>query len=140
MSGVGDVDKVFLLGLTRDIVAAYVTNNSVEPPALEEMISDVYSALEAIQLGENAVLDVEVFDPAVPIETSLSDDYIICLEDGLPFKSLKRHIRSKYGLSPDAYREKWKLPPDYPMVAPNYAKERSRIAKMSGLGRKSGNR
>jgi len=74
--------------------------------------------------------------PAVPIENSVTDDVIYCLEDGQPYKSLKRHIRAKYNLSPEDYREKWNLPPDYPMVAKNYAKERSKLAKKSGLGRK----
>lgn len=140
MSGIGDADKVFLLGLTRDIVAAYVAHNAVAPSALEDLISDIYLALESTQAGDKTTSDVADLEPAVPIEASVSDDHIICLEDGLPFKSLKRHIRSKYALSPDAYREKWKLPSDYPMVAPNYAKERSRIAKKSGLGRKRGDR
>jgi len=75
-------------------------------------------------------------EPAVPIETSVSEDVIICLEDGLPFKSLKRHLRTKYDLTPDAYREKWGLPADYPMVAPSYAKQRSKLARESGLGRR----
>lgn len=121
-----------LLELTADIVAAYAANNEISAEAVPALIGDVYAALNAA--GQDA-LEPEPLIPAVPVTESLTDDYIICLEDGEQYKSLKRHIRTNHDLTPMAYREKWGLPKDYPMVAPNYAKERSALAKKSGLGR-----
>ncbi len=136
MNGDEDVDKVFLLGLTRDIVSAYIANNALNADDLPRVIERVFTALVNAPHVPSETDTLSGLQPAVPISESITDAHIICLEDGLPFKSLKRHLRSKYGLTPEAYREKWQLPPDYPMVAPNYAKARSRIAKNTGLGRK----
>lgn len=119
--------------LAADIVSAYVSNNSVPASDLPALISDVYNAL--MRVGSGApVAPSEPLKPAVPVKRSVNSDYIVCLEDGKKFKSLKRHLRTQYGLSPEEYREKWSLPPDYPMVAPNYAKARSNLAKQMGLG------
>lgn len=119
--------------LAADIVSAYVSNNSVPLAELPNLIRDVHSAL--MRVTEQATpVEVEPLKPAVAVKKSITPDYIICLEDGKQFKSLKRHLRSQYNLSPDAYREKWGLPADYPMVAPNYAKARSNLAKQMGLG------
>lgn len=131
-----DPTKDFLLGLTRDIVSAYLSHNSLPKNEVVEFIEDVHKALARSARFEAEDHRPPEYEPVVPIEESVTNDVIYCLEDGLPFKSLKRHIRAKYNLSPEEYREKWKLPPDYPMVAPNYAKERSELAKKSGLGRK----
>ena len=119
--------------LAADIVSAYVSNNSVPLAELPNVIRDVHSALMRVT-EQSAPVEVEPLKPAVSVKKSITPDYIICLEDGKQFKSLKRHLRSQYNLSPDAYREKWGLPPDYPMVAPNYAKARSNLAKQMGLG------
>ncbi len=122
------------LELTTEIVAAYVGKNPVQSVDLSNVIRDVHETLLA--LGSAAQAPVQQ-KPAVSVKKSLTDDYLICLEDGLKFKSLKRHLRSKYDLTPDAYREKWGLPFDYPMVAPSYARKRSKLAKDMGLGRGS---
>ena len=119
--------------LAADIVSAYVSNNSVPLAELPNVIRDVHSALMRVT-EQSAPVEVEPLKPAVSVKKSITPDYIICLEDGKQFKSLKRHLRSQYNLSPDAYREKWGLPVDYPMVAPNYAKARSNLAKQMGLG------
>lgn len=132
-------DTDHLLSLTRDIVSAYVSHNTVSPSALSGVIENVFQALQQAALGQLEGQGPRP-EPVVPIDQSVTEDAIICLEDGLPFKSLKRHIKAKFGLTPEAYREKWGLPRDYPMVAPNYAKERSALAKKSGLGRKSQSR
>ena len=119
--------------LAADIVSAYVSNNSVPAGDLPGLINEVYNAL--LRVGAcSVVTPTEPPKPAVPVKRSVSNDYIICLEDGKKFKSLKRHLRTQYGLSPEDYREKWGLPADYPMVAPNYAKARSNLAKQMGLG------
>jgi predicted transcriptional regulator len=119
--------------LAADIVSAYVSNNSVPANDLPALISDVYNAL--LRVGSNIVAaPLEPPKPAIPVKRSVTNDYIICLEDGKKFKSLKRHLRTQYSLSPEEYREKWGLPADYPMVAPNYAKARSNLAKQMGLG------
>lgn len=115
-----------------EIVAAYVRNNPVAPAELPGLIRSVHSSL--LNLSDPAA-EPERPKPAVSVKKSISNDYLICLEDGLKFKSLKRHLRSKYDLSPDEYREKWGLPPDYPMVAPGYSAQRSKLAKKMGLGR-----
>lgn len=118
------------------IVSAYVRNNTLETNALPELIRSVHATLEALSRGQEE--DAEPLKPAVPVKRSIFKDYIICLEDGLKFKSLKRHLRSKYGLSPEEYRAKWGLPADYPMVAPGYSEKRSKLAKKMGLGRGTG--
>ncbi|MCX7900227.1 MAG: MucR family transcriptional regulator [Methylocystis sp.] len=119
--------------LAAEIVSAYVSNNSVPAGDLPGLIGEVYNALLRVGSGV-AAAPSEPLKPAVPIKKSVSNDYIICLEDGKKFKSLKRHLRTQYGLSPENYREKWGLPSDYPMVAPSYAKARSNLAKQMGLG------
>ncbi|MGP0059665.1 MAG: MucR family transcriptional regulator [Beijerinckiaceae bacterium] len=119
--------------LAADIVSAYVSNNSVPASDLPTLISDVHSALIRVTAG-NAPIPIETPKPAVPAKKSVTNDFIVCLEDGRKFKSLKRHLRTQYNMSPDEYREKWGLGADYPMVAPNYAKARSNLAKQMGLG------
>src|SRR5688572_6638658 len=123
--------------LTADIVSAYVSNNNVRPEQLPELIHAVHSALERAPNGK-AEPAPELQKPAVPIKRSVTPDYIISLENGQKFKSLKRHLMNSYGMTPDEYRTKWGLPRDYPMVAPNYAKSRSELARRIGLGRKAG--
>ena len=119
--------------LAAEIVSAYVSNNSVPAGDLPQLINDVHAALMRVGSGV-AVAPTEPPKPAVAVKKSVTNDHIICLEDGKKFKSLKRHLRTQYGLSPEEYREKWGLPSDYPMVAPNYAKARSNLAKQMGLG------
>ena len=120
--------------LAADIVSAYVSNNSVPSADLPNLISDVHNALVRVSAGVVPEMPNEPQKPAISVKKSVTPDYIICLEDGKRFKSLKRHLRTQYNISPDQYREKWGLPPDYPMVAPNYAEARSRLAKEMGLG------
>ncbi|MBV8447467.1 MAG: MucR family transcriptional regulator [Hyphomicrobiales bacterium] len=119
--------------LATDIVSAYVSNNSVGAGDLPILIKDVYGALTRVTNPE-ANVPANTAKPAVSIKKSITPDYLVCLEDGKKFKSLKRHLRTQYGLSPEQYREKWGLASDYPMVAPNYAAARSRLAKQMGLG------
>ena len=127
--------KSELVEFAADIVAAYVGNNSVPATELPSLINDVIKALNgAVSAGGEVAL--EEVRPAVPIKKSVTPDYIICLEDGKKFKSLKRHLRTHYDLTPERYREKWGLPPDYPMVAPNYAVARSKLARQMGLGQR----
>lgn len=126
-------DKAELIDMTAEIVSAYVGNNSVATTEVASLIERVYSALEVASNGEEKERETESI-PAVSVEDSVTDDFIVCLEDGQTFKSLKRHLRTHFDLSPEEYRRKWGLPPDYPMVAPNYAKARSRLAKKMGLG------
>jgi predicted transcriptional regulator len=121
--------------LATEIVSAYVGNNSVTASDLPNLIRDVYKAL-ASTTGAAEKEEAEL-KPAVPARKSVTPEYIVCLEDGKKFKSLKRHLRTHYDMSPEEYREKWKLAPDYPMVAPNYAAARSALAKKMGLGQKS---
>lgn len=123
------------VGLSADIVAAYVSNNSVPMSELPSLIAAIHNSLLGLGKGTAAPAP-EKLVPAVPIRKSITPDAIICLEDGRAFKSLKRHLNSKYNLTPDQYRTKWNLPADYPMVAPNYAETRSKMAKAIGLGRK----
>ncbi|MDP3255600.1 MAG: MucR family transcriptional regulator [Bosea sp. (in: a-proteobacteria)] len=120
--------------LTADIVSAYVSNNSVPASDLPALINDVHAALSRVVSGTAPVVPAEAPRPAIPVKKSITADYLICLEDGKKFKSLKRHLRTQYNMSPEQYREKWGLPPDYPMVAPNYAEARSQLAKKMGLG------
>lgn len=122
-----------LLELAADIVSAYVSNNVIPLSELSQVIVNVHTTLKQLSAGE-AEARAEPQKPAVSPKKSVTPDYIICLEDGKKFKSLKRHLRTHYDLSPEEYREKWGLPPDYPMVAPNYAAARSALAKKMGLG------
>jgi len=133
-----DINKERLMKMTADIVAAYVTHNAIKADELPDLFAKVYAGVEGIAKA-SAEMDGLRPDPAVPIADSLTDDAIICLEDGQSFQSLKRHLRVKYNLTPDAYRKKWGLPNDYPMVAPNYAKRRSALAKKTGLGKNKRN-
>ena len=126
-----------LAELTVDIVSAYVSNNAVVRANLPDLIDQTFGALRLAAAKASQPL-VEELNPAVPIKKSVTPDYIICLDDGKQFKSLKRHIRTHFNLTPEEYREKWGLPYDYPMVAPNYAAARSALAKKIGLGRKRG--
>lgn len=121
-----------IINRTTEIVSAYVGNNTVDAAELPNLIHKVHASLK--QLGEGKIAAVGLH-PAVPVEESVTDDYVICLEDGKQFKSLKRHLRTKYDLTPEAYREKWGLPFDYPMVAPAYARQRSKLAKDMRLGK-----
>ncbi|MBX9932250.1 MAG: MucR family transcriptional regulator [Methylobacterium sp.] len=122
------------VGLTVDIVSAYVSNNPVPPGELPNLINRIHTSLLQVAGGAVETVSTEPQQPAVPIKKSVTPDHIVCLEDGRVFKSLKRHLRAKYDMSPEQYRAKWGLPPDYPMVAPNYAKARSDLAKAIGLG------
>jgi len=132
-------DNQDLVVLTADIVSAYVSNNNISPGDVSQLIADVHAALSNVAVPVSAARQ-ETLKPAVPPKKSVFDDFIICLEDGKKFKSLRRHLRSQYNLTPEEYREKWGLPPDYPMVAPSYAKARSRLAKQMGLGQQRANR
>ena len=123
-----------LIELTAEIVAAYVSNNSVAANDLPNVISRVHAALGGTTMPVEEV--VEKQKPAVTVRRSIQHDYLICLEDGQKYKSLKRHLMTHHGLTPEQYREKWDLPADYPMVAPAYAEARSRLAKEMGLGQK----
>ncbi|HYE00869.1 MAG TPA: MucR family transcriptional regulator [Alphaproteobacteria bacterium] len=121
-----------LLSLTTEIVAAHVSNNTVALNDLPQLIEQVYRTLSNV--GQEPAPTVERPQPAVAIKKSVTPDYIVCLEDGKKLKMLKRHLKTAYNMSPEEYRDRWALPPDYPMVAPNYAKQRSRLAKQIGLG------
>ncbi len=120
--------------MTATIVSAYVGQNTLQAQQLPEVINSVFHALTGLQ-GAPVETQAEPARPAVPIKRSVTPEYIICLEDGKKLKMLKRHLRSTYDMTPDEYRTKWGLPPDYPMVAPNYAAQRSEFAKRIGLGR-----
>jgi predicted transcriptional regulator len=122
-----------LVELTAEIISAYVSNNTVGREDLAGIIADVHEAL-ARASGRTGGVEREELKPAIALKKSVTPDYIVCLEDGKKFKSLKRHLRTHYNLSPEEYREKWGLPHDYPMVAPNYAAARSQLAKQMGLG------
>ncbi|MFC0282824.1 MucR family transcriptional regulator [Camelimonas abortus] len=122
-----------LIELTADIVAAYVANNQLDGVQLGDLIASVHASLTKLATGANEP-EAEPQQPAVPIKRSVTPDYIICLEDGKKFKSLKRHLRTSYNMTPEQYRAKWGLPSDYPMVAPNYAASRSALAKSMGIG------
>jgi len=120
-----------------EIVSAYVSNNSVAAAQVPEVINTVYGSLSTLN-GQTGTESMEALKPAVSVRRSVNPDYIVCLEDGKKLKMLKRHLRAAYGMTPDEYRAKWSLPADYPMVAPNYAAQRSTFAKQIGLGRKKG--
>jgi len=121
-----------LLALTTEIVAAHVSNNTIALGDLPQLINQVYSSLANI--GTPPTQPATRPQPAVSVKKSVQPDYIVCLEDGKKLKMLKRHLKTAYNISPEAYRERWGLPPDYPMVAPNYARQRSQLAKEIGLG------
>lgn len=125
-----------LITLTSDIVAAHVSNNSVSSDEVASLITNVYSALSG--LGQQGAAEEPAREPAVSIRASVKPDYLVCLEDGKKLKMLRRYLRTNYNLSPEEYRERWNLPADYPMVAPNYAETRRELAKKIGLGRKPG--
>lgn len=118
---------------TASIVAAYVSHNTIAADQVPALIAKVHAALSQVSGGQ-VVAGGEALTPAVPVKRSVFPDYLICLEDGRKFKSLKRHLRTQYKMTPEQYRERWNLPADYPMVAPNYAKTRSQLAKKMGLG------
>ena len=123
-----------LIELTTDIVASYVAHSSIPSHDLIELIHATYAALASIETGTAAGEPEEPLVPAVSIKKSVTPDYIVCLEDGMHFKSLKRHLRSSYDMTPEDYRARWGLPHDYPLVAPNYSAARSNLAKTMGLG------
>lgn len=123
--------KAKLIGMTAEIVSAYVSNNTVSAEELTQVIQQVHAALEDVARTDGSAVEPT---PAIAVRRSVTPDYIVCLEDGKKFKSLKRHLRSHYDMSPDEYRQKWGLPSDYPMVAPNYAQARSALAREMGLG------
>jgi len=125
-------ERVSLISLSAEIVASYVSNNPLPKEQLTEFMRDVHSTLLYLEDSKESKSGER---PAVPIANSITDEFLICLEDGKKFKSLKRHLRSRYGMTPDDYRQKWGLPPDYPMVSPRYARKRSSLAKEIGLGK-----
>jgi predicted transcriptional regulator len=127
-----ETEGLDLLGLTTEIVAAHVSNNSVAATDLPVLINQIYRSLATIGTPAEPVLERP--QPAVPVKKSVHQDYIVCLEDGKKLKMLKRHLKTAYGMTPEEYRERWSLPPDYPMVAPSYARQRSKLAKEIGLG------
>ena len=129
-------DTSKFIAQTADIVAAFVSHNAVTADQIPALIAQVHLALVRVS-GVQASTDSEPLKPAVAIRKSITPDYLVCLEDGKRFKSLKRHLRSQYKMSPEQYRERWGLPSDYPMVAPNYAQTRSRLAKQMGLGQQT---
>jgi len=126
-----------ILRMTAEVVSAYLSNNVLPAGQISEVIQAVHGSLNALGLRQSDTTS-EPLKPAVPIKKSVNPDYIVCLEDGKKLKMLKRHLRSTYNMTPDEYRVKWGLPSDYPMVAPNYARQRSEFAKKIGLGRNSG--
>lgn len=128
------IDRNELLALTAEIVSAYVGNNAVDTGAVPGVIAAVFAKLTELSTGEKPL--PETLTPAVPIKRSVTDDYIVCLEDGKKLKMLKRHLMTAYGMTPEEYRARWGLKPDYPMVAPTYAAKRQELAKKIGLGRK----
>ena len=129
-----DAPDSALLRMTADIVSAYVSKNALPSQQIPEVINTVFASLTGLNSGPRETPS-EPLKPAVPIRKSVTPDYIVCLEDGKKLKMLKRHLRSTYNMSPDEYRSRWGLPADYPMVAPNYAAQRSEFAKRIGLGR-----
>lgn len=132
----GSIEIMEILELTTDIISSYVANNKVSTTELPQLIQDVYQTL----LGAGSITQTQERPrPVVPVKKSVFPDYIVCLEDGKKLKMLKRHLKTAYDMSPEKYRERWGLTPDYPMVAPNYAKHRSNLAKKIGLGTKPRN-
>ena len=133
MSGDGGVVGPNFIALTAEIVSAYVSNNPVAAGDIPALINQVHAALSRVS-NSNTDAGAESPKPAISLKRSVTPEYIVCLEDGKKFKSLKRHLRTQYNMTPEQYREKWSLPPDYPMVAPSYAAARSELAKQMGLG------
>ena len=131
-----DLSESALLRLTAGIVSAYITKNALPAQQIPDVINTVFSSLTGLNSAQREA-PAEPLKPAVPVRKSVTPEYIICLEDGKKLKMLKRHLRSTYNMSPDEYRARWGLPADYPMVAPNYAAQRSEFAKKIGLGRAS---
>jgi len=131
------VSRDEILRMAVDVVAAYLSNNQLPAGQIPEVINTVFRSLSSLD-GTSAEAVQEPVKPAVPVRRSVTPEYLICLEDGKKLKMLKRHLRTTYNMTPEEYRAKWNLPPDYPMVAPNYAKQRSEFAKQIGLGRKPG--
>ncbi|WP_394886315.1 MucR family transcriptional regulator [Mesorhizobium sp. AaZ16] len=130
-----DFNKTDTIGLTVDVIAAYVSNNPVPVSELPSLIAQVHQSLAGLSTASE-MTPLEKLTPAVPIKKSVTPEYIVCLDDGKKFKSLKRHLKTTFGITPEEYRAKWNLPVDYPMVAPAYAAARSELAKKMGLGRK----
>lgn len=128
-------DKNNLIDMTAEIVSAYVGKNEISTAELPSLIQQVYNSLSDVSQGVFVAED-EPLKPAISVKRSITPDYLVCLEDGKKFKSLKRHLRAHYDMSPEEYRAKWGLPKEYPMVAPNYALARSSLAKQMGLGQK----
>lgn len=126
-----------LLELTADIVTSHVSNNNVTPDSLPDFIKNVHASLFVATAGEQKFID-RPRNPAVPIRSSIENDFLICLEDGKKLKMLRRHLKRAYGMTPEQYRARWGLPSDYPMVAPSYAAKRSELAKKMGLGTRPG--
>jgi len=126
-----------VLRMAVDVVAAYVSNNEVSTGQIPDVIHSVFNSLSGLESAPSND-KMEAQKPAVPVRKSVNPDFIVCLEDGKKLKMLKRHLRTTYNMTPEEYRAKWNLPPDYPMVAPNYARQRSEFAKKIGLGRKAG--
>ena len=124
-----------LLSMTTDIVSSHVANNLVHADEIPALIQKTYQTLAGVEV-ESGILNAGDQQPFVPIKKSITPDYLICLEDGKKLKMLRRHLKTAYGMSPEEYRAKWGLPSDYPMVAPNYAKKRSKLAKDIGLGKR----
>ncbi len=131
-----DVDRGEILRMAVEVVSSYVGRNQIAGDQIPELINTVYRSMAGLA-NPDGHKEQEASKPAVAVRRSVTPDYIICLEDGKKLKMLKRHLRTTYGMTPEEYRAKWKLPHDYPMVAPNYAKQRSEFAKNIGLGRKS---
>lgn len=131
-----EVSGKSLIEMTASVVAAYLSNNSIATSQISEVIQSVHGAFKGLS-DDRSDPEPEPLKPAVPIKRSVMPDYIVCLEDGKQLKMLKRHLRTTYDMTPDDYRAKWGLPADYPMVAPNYAQQRSDFAKKIGLGRQS---
>ncbi len=129
-----DEDQSSLLSLTAEVVAAFVSNNAIRAAEIPDLIKTVHASMADIVEPKPAESQAAAPTPAVPIKKSITDDYLICLEDGKKFKSLRRHLQTAFGMTPDEYRAKWGLPRDYPMVAPGYAAKRSELAKATGLG------
>lgn len=129
--------ELLLVEYTSRVISAYVSNHVVPSTDLSKLIGSVFNALQSVSHATPATPVIEKPKPPVPVRKSIEQDYLICLEDGLRFKSLKRHLKASFNMTPDQYREKWDLPADYPMVAPAYAAARSQLAKNMGLGKSS---
>ena len=128
-----EIDREELLRMTTEIVASYLSHNSMPAENVPDLIKSVHATMTGVSGGEEKA--ETKLKPAVPVSKSIADDHIVCLEDGKKLKMLKRYLRSQYNMSPDEYRQKWNLPSDYPMVAPAYSRKRSQFAKDIGLGR-----